>query len=178
MATRMQCAACGALDFADTWIEGSDRLEGMAWLLGGWPGWLYCAWRHALRGKRCARCGSGELLRETRASRERSPWPLEVPGCALGSRQGTAAAAWPAPLREPRQRLWSGLPWLGAWCLAGLGLLLPGGLVGLAFLAWIVRKLRATDPPDPAQAEGPRLPCAAWDASGRALRVEWVQALR
>ncbi|MGI9591726.1 MAG: hypothetical protein ACR2P8_10195 [Myxococcota bacterium] len=172
MATRMHCGDCGNTDFADTWLEGSDALEGLGWALGGVGGWLYCAWRFALRRKRCAHCGGEALQRESRASRERAAWPAppHFDSRVLSAKGG---AIWPASLRDPRRRLRHGLPHLGAWALLALGYGQAG--LGLAF-AWVVLetlrsaevRLRVCE-----ERVTPR-PLGAWNDAGRSLHIDWV----
>ena len=158
---RMLCTDCGATEVAVTRLGGSDGLEGVGWLLGGLPGWLYCGWRHALRAKRCARCGSENLWRETRASAERAgtlgPAPARI------ERDG-GRPAWPAHLRDPRARLrrapiWTAAWWLGAAIAPAAGPLLVAALLGVER----ARAWRAERGPDRPQ---------AWDVRGRPLRIE------
>jgi hypothetical protein len=163
MRPRMHCADCGATGFAHTRLEGSDWIEIAGWLLGGLPGWLYCAWRHALRAKICARCGSDALLREARAAAASRP-PDAAPsfGARIECHSGTPL--WPHPLHEPRARLRRGLLWLAAWTLAAAGLPGAGTLLATAVVALEIAR-------DAQLRFGPRR-CRAWDALGRPLRIE------
>ena len=159
----MHCADCRATGPADTLLEGSDWIEMASWLLGGLPGWLYCAWRHQLRIKVCGACGSGALMRESRAQARLHPpqAPLSS-GISVANRSGPSR--WPRGLREPRQRLRQGVIWLVAWILTLAGLPAIGGLVAAAFLGREgTRELQRRFGPGR---------CRAWDAQGRPLHIE------
>ena len=163
MKPRMHCTDCRATGPADTLLDGSDWVEMASWLLGGLPGWLYCAWRHQLRIKVCSVCGSGALMRESRA--QALLYPPQVPpssGAPIANRSGPSR--WPRGLREPRQRLRCGGVWLAAWALAAAGLPAAGALLGAALLCReIARELRRHFGPGR---------CRAWDAQGRPLQIE------
>ena len=159
MTTRMLCLDCGTTDYPRTRLPGSDATEAVGWLLGGLPGWLYCAWRHALRAKVCSACGSGALARESRAHAAASP--AAPPGRAAEDALA-GDASWPAPWRTPRGRLRAGGGWIAAWALAVAGLPALGAGLGATWLA--AQLARA--------ASAPR--CDAWDAAGRSLRIEIV----
>ena len=73
MKPRMLCTDCFVTAEPDTVLEGSDLLELLGWCCLAAPGLLYCWWRHALRIKVCAFCGSRELVREARAAAARAP---------------------------------------------------------------------------------------------------------
>jgi hypothetical protein len=158
--TRMYCIDCRETDFAETRIPGHDEFEMVAWLLGGLPGWLYCAFRHALRGKLCTHCGSEQLMRETRAAAARAP--ALVPRSRIESR--ARFARWPAHLRDPRRRLTRGPIWLGAWLLFGAGF---GPLAAALIGTWLASEALGIG----WQHLDPRR-CRAWDATGRPLRIE------
>ena len=161
MTTRMYCIDCRVTDFADTRIPGCDEFEMLAWLLGGFPGWLYCAVRHALRGKLCTHCGSEQLMREARAAAARAP--VLVPR-TYRIEARARFAHWPAHLRDPRRRLVWGPIWLGAWVLlaAGWGPLAVA-LIGACLASEALGLYR--------QCFG-RYRCRAWDATGRPLHIE------
>ena len=117
---RMLCTACGRTEAPDTLIGGSDLLELIAWCLFLLPGLVYCYWRNATRRKVCPRCGSLDLMREARASRERG-----AGGAPAGARGRSVYAARPiAWMGLPAQRLrrirQSGAAALGVACLAAL----------------------------------------------------------
>jgi len=158
--TRMYCIDCGVTDFADTWIPGFDEFEMLAWLLGGLPGWFYCAVRHGLRGKLCTHCGSEQLMREARAAAARAP--ALAPRTHIESR--AAFARWPAHLRDPRRRLVRGPIWLGAWVLWVAGFSpLAIALIGTHLASEVLEICREHF--DPRR-------CRAWDSAGRSLRIE------
>jgi hypothetical protein len=162
MKTRMHCADCRATGLADTLLEGSDWIEMAGWLFGGLPGWLYCAWRHQLRIKVCSLCGSGALMRESRAQARRNP-PQAPPSFGAPVANHSGPSRWPRGLREPRQRLRLGGVWLAAWALAAAGLPVVGGLLAAALLGReAARGLRHFGPGH----------CRAWDAQGRPLHIE------
>jgi hypothetical protein len=99
----MMCTECFRTAEADTVLEGSDIVEMIAWGCFGFPGMLYCMWRHALRIKVCSVCGSSELVREARAAAARClpEGPPHQPGvCNL-----SGPIRWPAPFALPRERL-------------------------------------------------------------------------
>lgn len=156
MGHRMHCADCRATEVADTRLPGSDDLEALLWLLGGVPGWLYCAWRHALREKRCPLCGGEALLREARASGGAG-------GAARIVSDGVCLRGVGA-LRDPRERLARSPAWLGAWLVFASGAWLLGGAL-LALSALVagreIQRLRVG-----------AFRLRAWDAHGRPLRIE------
>jgi hypothetical protein len=178
MQARMLCTDCGVTAHADTLLEGSDRIEALAWVLGAAVGWLYCARRHWLRTKLCATCGSRALVREAWAAAAIvRPCPAETRVIVRGVR-----VAWPQGLCSPRDRLRAGAPAAALALLfatsaavaahAGVPLRFFGaaGLVwsvsagGWALLAGLRRRLA------PPWADG----CRAWDARGRRLRIEVI----
>ena len=182
MGSRMLCTDCGTTARPDTRLPGSDLREVLGWLCLGLPGWLTCAWRHALRAKVCPVCGGGALVREARARAEREgvaePSPLAPP--RVESRRGPCL--WPEAWRQPRARLRRGgalvaLGW--AWLALQVA---PGahplavwladpvvlGLAGLWALAEARRLVRE---------RGGREACRAWDARGRALPLEVLGGL-
>ena len=163
MKPRMYCADCRATGQADTLLEGSDWVEMASWMLGGLPGWLYCAWRHQLRVKVCGVCGSEALMRESRAQARLAPPQAPL---SSGSRVANCSgpSRWPRGLREQRRRLRQGVIWLVAWILIAVGLPLIGALVVTAFLGReITRELQWRSGPGR---------CRAWDVNGRPLRIE------
>jgi hypothetical protein len=160
----MFCADCGATGVARTQWPGSDRLERIGWLLGALPGWIYCAYRHALRAKVCTGCGGANLSRETRASAERHAALAAAGPAALVFESGADPTGWPAHVRDARARLRRAPAWAAAWWLATASTAAPAtALLALALIA-----------PDLAQWRRRRSAarCEAWDASGRALRIE------
>ena len=181
MKPRMMCTDCFRTAEADTLLEGSDLVEMLAWCCFALPGLLYCWWRHALRIKACAFCGSRELVREARAAAERAPRQAPPSG---GPRVGNLSGPvrWPRALATPRERLRHGGvvaslvgAFLGSAALAALGLAARDGAVAAAYAiavvcaAWVayqgvrVSQMRATLPG-----------CKAWDRYGRPLRIERV----
>jgi hypothetical protein len=177
MKPRMLCTDCGNLAHADTVLPGSDTLEMLGWLCLGLPGWLYCCWRHALRIKVCASCGSGALVREARAAA--AGRPVQLPGpTRIENLDGPVR--WPPALRSPRERLRHGFIavalWgflFASWILGSAGVLPAAALaaarpavvlVGTAWLALeAVRTLRI---------HAAHSACRAWDHRGRPLHVE------
>lgn len=157
--TRMLCADCGHTAVAETRWPGSDTVESVAWLLGGLPGWLFCAWRHALRTKHCAVCGSAALARETRASAARRSL-AEHPF----RRRGSSERVWPPHLRDPRARLHHGFGCVGVWLLLAIG---PPPFAMCAAVMWLL-----TEASLGARRRAAETDCDAWDASGRRLPIE------
>ncbi len=178
-ARRMLCLRCAHLAEPDTVLEGSDRVELLAWSLGVLPGALYCAWRHGCRAKRCEACGSGELMRESRAMAQRHPGAApRAAGPRVRPEQGPAFP-WPPALRTPRGRLARGGPAMVAmgiaWALVVLtlgGSLRPGafelaGALALGAVLWCVWQLQPM-----AWQSDPFDACTAWDPHGREIRIE------
>jgi len=175
--TRMLCTACNETAEPDTVIEGSDLVEMLGWLCLAVPGWLYCWWRHSVRLKVCAFCGSDCLIREARAAQARRP--RTEPRAVQRVRNAHGSERWPRALATPRDRLRHG--GIGALLVAGLvvcGLSSavsqsPGSAVGasLSFGAlsaiWLVVETARIVRRQTSN-------CAAWDATGRALAVEWL----
>jgi len=160
----MHCADCRSTAIADTRLEGSDWLEMATWLLGGVPGWIYCAWRHHLRIKVCGVCGSQALMRESRAQAllQLPQAPPAAPGTRISNLSGPSR--WPRALREPRQRLQNSWAWLLAWLLVAAGLHIPATIVAAVFFVREVKR-------EVAWRSGPGR-CRAWDAQGRPLQIE------
>lgn len=182
MKPRMLCTDCGTTARPDTKLEGSDWVEILGWLAGAVPGWLYCAWRHALRIKICPWCGGRELVREARASAQASPARAEpASGPCIGNLHGPVR--WPQAWRSPRQRLRVGGGFL---LLVSASLLVYGaslgGLLGLptcaatgvalagAAAGGVLREARRV-------ARVRSGLCRAWDASGRPLRIDLIGAM-
>jgi hypothetical protein len=181
MKPRMMCTDCFRTAEADTVLEGSDLVEMLAWCCFALPGLFYCWWRHALRIKVCAFCGSGELIREARAAARRAPRQVPPAG-GPRLRNLSGPVRWPRALAAPRDRLRHGGvaatlvgSFLASSALAVLDLAAREGAVvavyaiAAACSVWIVyqvvrvSQMRATLPG-----------CKAWDQSGRPLRIERV----
>lgn len=171
----MLCTDCFETSEPQTLLPGSDRLELAAWLCLALPGWLYCAWRHALRIKACGVCGGFALVREARASAGAA---RVVPPARIRSLRGPLR--WPAPFATPRERLYAGAPGalaaltaLPAGVLAGAhaapipvwGSLacLAGGLT----LAWLLRSV-----PPWLHLRARSRACRAWLPDGREIHIE------
>jgi hypothetical protein len=177
----MMCTDCNRTAEADTVLEGSDGLEMLGWLCFAVPGLLYCWWRHALRIKVCAFCGSGDLVREARAAAERGPRQAPPSG-GPRVRNLSGPVCWPRALATPRDRLRHG----GVVALLAGALLVDAAIAvvdhavrdgavtaayaiaplcggWLAYQAHRVTHMRATLPG-----------CKAWDRYGRPLRIERV----
>lgn len=172
MGCRMLCTCCFETRRPDTVLEGSDLAEMLSWLCFALPGWLYCAWRHAIRTRVCAVCGSASLVRETRAASRRAGAPAEP----TRVRNAAGPIRWPHALEHPRDRLWHG----GVAVVLVLGLALGSAasahqpptiawpLVGGPAAAWgawllyqVARVLRSR-----------AAACWAWDERGHPLRIE------
>jgi hypothetical protein len=182
MALRMLCIDCLHVGEPDTVLDGSDRVELIAWCCGVLPGLVYCWWRHLCRFKVCGQCGSDTLMRESRAAAARHA-PQARP--ATGSRIWSTAGLdfrWPLPLCSPRERLRSGAIGssllafaCGAWLLGAFDLtshlralqvLTCGGVLAAVWLAWQVHQI--------ARRRSVLGDCRAWDDRGRMLRIERV----
>ena len=175
--TRMLCTACNETAEPDTVIEGSDLVEMLSWLCLAVPGWLYCLWRHSVRIKVCPLCGSDSLIREARAAQARRP--RTEPRAVHRVRNAYGPERWPRALATPRERLRHG--GIGALLIAGLALFgmlsaipqPPSNAVGAALsfgalsAIWLTIETARIVRLQPSS-------CAAWDASGRALSIEWL----
>ena len=177
----MLCLQCGQLSVPETRYGGSDAAEVLLFSLWSLPGWLYCYWRHLGREKVCERCGSQELMRESRASRLRAPASL---------RHGPERVA---PLyspahrlvefrRHPRHRLRVGaLATLLGTAIAGAASLGVFGTIGMG-RGYIVAQLASLTalcwiPLHEVLGRGYQATltgCRAWDAQGRSLRIEAI----
>ena len=179
MVQRMFCTSCARTAEPDTVLDGSDLVELLGWCVFAVPGWLYCVWRHVGRRKACAFCGSGELIREARATRRRmAPQAPSSHGPrVLGE---TGPASWPRGLATPRERLRHGgvgaalvVALLLSWALAATSLAAARSAAGanaaltLLCASWMlhqiarVRRLRRELPG-----------CRAWDGRGRPVSIE------
>jgi hypothetical protein len=175
----MLCTDCYRTSVPATVLEGSDLVEMLAWLCFGVPGLVYCWWRHCVRIKVCADCGSENLVREARAASRRLPSVApSFGGASIRDRRGLVR--WPRGLRAPRDRMR-----IGATALL---------LLALPFASWGVAQLGAIESePSAASVGGASLlgalwlgreilslwrraawfgACRAWDGSGRPRRIE------
>ncbi|MFQ5417854.1 MAG: hypothetical protein ACE5FL_12510 [Myxococcota bacterium] len=179
MKPRMLCTDCGRTGEADTLLEGSDVVELVGWCCLALPGLAYCWWRHALRIKVCAFCGGRELIRETRAARQRE-LPQAPPSGGSQVRNLFGPVLWPRGLATPRERLRRGgvvaaLAGALITSLAAAPLGLASAEASWAAVLWLgvastgwsayqgirVAQLRAAESR-----------CRAWDRDGRPLRIE------
>jgi hypothetical protein len=171
-AGRMLCIGCGRLGVPDTWVPGSERAELMAWCCLGFPGLVYCGWRHLLRSKHCAGCGGAELMREARASQQRAVVESPRSGRVLSA----GPSPWPLPLCSPRQRLREGAALalfgllalaaafaaaLGAPAAAGTSTVAPASALLVASGAFIQMALFHCPPIG-----------QAWDETGQRIEIE------
>jgi len=178
---RMLCMQCLHLEEPDTLLDGSDRIELIAWCCFVIPGLLYCWMRHLRRTKVCAACGSSNLMRESRAAtaRRQGRGPTREP--QLLSHEGDGFA-WPATLESPRERLRIGGVGSALCGFAlitwGIALLDPLPAVPafeaatgswLLVTAWLARQLQLI-----ARGRGDSGGCEAWDARGRSLHIERI----
>jgi hypothetical protein len=142
-AERMLCTTCRRTDVPDDLVAGSDRLELLAWALLLVPGLLYCGWRHANRRSVCPHCGSSDLLRESRASRERHE--------ADGTPDRARRTVW----ASPRVR-WLGLPGARLRVTGGGGALVAAAFAGWSFFATNTLQIEPTSAePAPARISDP-----------------------
>jgi len=171
-ASRMLCIHCSYVGEPETLLGGSDVLELIGWCCLALPGLLYCAWRHSQRLKACHLCGSTALMRQTRAAAARNG-----PQAAAESRVrslGFFPVTWPRRLATPRARMRRGaLPGLlsaGALAVAASGGVEWGSAsaspvtVALVHFGWCTFHAAGFVRPRPS--------CAAWDETGRDLRIE------
>ncbi|MGH0032353.1 MAG: hypothetical protein ACQGVC_21380 [Myxococcota bacterium] len=179
MALRMLCTDCLHVGTPDTLLEGSDRVELLAWACLAVPGLVYCWWRHLRRQKICPQCGSGALMRESRASAARNA-PQAVASTGARVLSPAAPFAWPTSLGSPRGRLRQGAlaalasAFAGAAWLLGLLDVTPeaqalqaasgGFLLCAAWVGWQLQQILRT--------RGRWLGVEAWDESGRRLHIE------
>lgn len=180
MSFRMLCMQCLHMDEPDTVLDGSDRIEFIAWCCFLVPGFLYGAWRHLSRAKACPACGSHVLMRESRAATARRPFwadPSRPPRVL-----SDGGFDWPTPFASVRRRLRVG--GLGALLVAIAGMTglvavfdaTPGAhsletatLAWLVVTTWLVRQfLRLV------RSRHGSSGCEAWDEGGRSLHIERV----
>jgi hypothetical protein len=162
----MMCTDCLRTSVPATLLRGSDLVEMLGWLCFGVPGLVYCWWRHFVRIKICADCGSENLLREARAaSRRHSPVARSLGGDPIRNRRGPIL--WPAALRAPRDRMRIGAAALllfaapfASWDVVQLAASLISAL-------WLGREIVALR-----RRAAWLSACRAWDASGRPRRIE------
>jgi len=177
MTPRMYCTSCTRTAIADTLLPGSDRIEMLCWCAFAVPGFVYCWWRHWLREKRCAHCGSEALVRESRAAAARAGG-FDVEASRITDASGRLH--FPRALVAPRERLRRGAAAVALGFAAlvfaaaqSLGWLDPRAAVGLAHacaagtFGWLaVQCVRVT------RFRGERGRCRAWDAAGNPLPIE------
>jgi len=174
MRARMLCTDCFETSRPQTLLVGSDRLEMAGWLCFALPGWLYCAWRHALRIKACGVCGGHSLVREARAAAARDPAAPTAAPPPVHSLRGPVR--WPRSLATPRDRLQAGTPGVLAGSGALLAVLMTAAgssptwpfvlsLLGSVTLgaAWLARHARLWLR---------TRACRAWLPDGREIRIE------
>ena len=172
----MLCTECFETSHPQTLLVGSDRLEMAGWLCFALPGWLYCAWRHALRIKACGVCGGVELIRESRAAAVRSA-PVPGPDVPGPVRNLCGPVRWRRPFATPRARLAVGAPGALAALLAALVAVAGGSqpLVSGAIAACSIASAAGC------LGYGARLwlgaqrglaGCRAWTPDGREIRIE------
>lgn len=177
----MLCVRCRKTDLADTLIEGSDLLELLGWICGALPGLVYCGWRQYTRLKVCAWCGARDLVRESRAARDRVEWIPLAGGARL--RVVSPSLSWPGAFESPRARIKHG----------GTGTLLFGSL---AIVTWWMSTSLVTGGLRPAllalyasacagwaayqamRLSRERIParrCEAWDGQGRRIPIRLIR---
>lgn len=172
----MLCTDCFETSHPQTLLVGSDRLEMLGWLCLLLPGWLYCAWRHALRIKVCGVCGGTGLVRESRAAAARCA-PAAGRAAQGPVRNLCGPVRWHRPFATPRERLAAGAP--GAAAALGAALLVAAGVpqplassgfavccaalaaVWLGCATWLWRGSQRS----PAA-------CRAWTPDGREIHIE------
>lgn len=176
----MLCTDCFRTSHPRTLLAGSDRVEMLLWLCLAWPGWLYCAWRHALRIKVCGECGGAALVREARAAAA-ALGPAERWSPASEVRNLCGPVRWPHPFATPRERLRGGAPGLvaatGALLAAAIATAAPAAglapallLASLALAAtWLGRVCHSS-----LRTRARQLACRAFLPDGRELRIEIV----
>lgn len=180
MPLRMLCMQCHALEEPETVLEGSDRIELLAWSVLMVPGFAYCAWRHLGRAKACPRCGSQVLMRESRAAQARRPSLWRDPESEPRFRDA-GDFRWPRPLASPRQRLRIGGLGAALVLLASVAWLAAlvdptparysleiASLCWLAVSGWLARQLQRLVRSRDGEV------CAAWDGQGRPLHIERI----
>jgi hypothetical protein len=178
----MLCTECLHIGSPENALEGSDRVEAVAWCLFALPGLLYCGWRHATRFKVCSRCGSDALMRESRAAASRHALATPTADDSPSPHRSKGGFAWPHAFGSTRARLRSGAAFC-AFIVWGAS----AGLLGWLDLAsaeqashtatasallcatWLAHQVHLASRP-----RGVALRCEAWDANGRALRIERV----
>lgn len=182
MVTRMLCTECLHVGEPDTVLEGSDRVEIVAWCCFALPGLLYCWWRHLQRYKVCPECGSDALMRECRAAAARhAPQAPPAAGACVRSASGLGFS-WPRPLGSTRVRLRHGsvgsllfAAGCAAWLLGALGVAPNAHAVHVASAGWALCATWIARQVQQITRLRHGLPgCRAWDADGRPLRIEQV----
>lgn len=173
----MLCTDCFETTHPETLLSGSDRVEMLGWLCFALPGWLYCAWRHALRIKICAVCGGTALVREAWAAAARAVERAE-PAPRVFNLRGPVR--WPRPFSTPRERLRAGALGVLASIVALLGAAFAAAdvaansassvsLAASAVLAatWLVRVVRIWR-----RTHARLTGCRAWFPDGREIHIE------
>jgi hypothetical protein len=175
----MLCVQCYEFAEPDTVLEGSDRIELVAWCCFLVPGLVYCAWRHLSRVKACPGCGSHVLMRESRAAAARRALRAEAEPEPRVRQVGDFQ--WPPPLAAPRRRLRIGSRGALLVALASAAWLAAAvdptparhaaelaTLCWLAVTVWLARQLQRLM--SSRDGDG----CAAWDDQGRSLHIERI----
>lgn len=177
MRPRMLCTDCHVTEHPATVLDGSDRLEMLAWLFLVIPGWLYCAWRHASRSKVCGVCGGGSLVREARRAAERLEEMPSANGTTITNLNGPVL--WPRVLAAPRERLRRGAGGallsqaaLVAWALVAAqptsgGAALAAQILTVLGTAWLLHALALT-----IHLIVTAPVCRAWREDGSPLQIE------
>ena len=163
----------------DTILDGSDVVEAVGWACLAVPGWLYCAWRHALRRKVCRFCGGESLMREARAAAARRGGKDDS-ASTIEVRSRSGSALWPRSLAEPRTRLRRGLvgALLGGWAMAGWGVAASTRGLGVQLGAEVATTVAVTwlfaVAARLVQQRWAERACRAWAGDGRSLRIEML----
>ena len=180
MAFRMLCMQCFEMAKPDTVLEGSDRIEFIAWCCFLVPGLIYCAWRHLNRVKACPECGSHALMRESRAATaRRAVW---ADSDSEPRFSGGGSFEWPSLLASPRRRLRMGslgallvtiaaCAWLAALVdpTPASHALEAATLSWLVVTTWLARQFQRL-----VRSRADDGGCEAWDADGRSLNIERI----
>lgn len=181
VAMRMLCMECMHVGEPDTVLDGSDRIELLAWCCFALPGLLYCWWRHLQRFKACPNCGSDALMRECRAAAARRPPQATPSGGARVYSLASLGFSWPQPLGSTRVRLRNGAIGFSllasgfvAWLLGALDVAPEEHALQAASAGWFLCATWLARQVQQIARQRHTSGCEAWGEDGRALRIERV----